>query len=200
LVTTLSIQFPGLPVLAQEAVPTQTSAATTTAEPVQPANPILPTAPEFVWGAVCFTILWILMKFVLLKPIQQTMADRADKVRGDIAEAESSRSAAVDGLAEYEASLASARVEAGRIIDDARGQAEEKRKEILAAAEAEVAELRAIATAEVNQAKAEALASMRSSVGSIAVQAAEAVVQKSLDEQAQQATIEAYLTRTGAQN
>jgi F-type H+-transporting ATPase subunit b len=174
--------------------------AHTTEAAAQPDNPILPTAPEFIWGAVTFTILWALMKFVLLKPIQKTMADRADKVRGDIEAADGAKEGATHAIAEYESTLASARVEASRIIDDARAQAEAARKERIAAAEAEVAELRAAAASEVAAAKAEAMAGMRSNVVTIAVQAAEAVVQKPLDVDAQRPIVEEYLNRVGSQN
>jgi len=176
-------------------------ATTTTAAPAPlPDNPILPTTPELIWGAVTFSILWALMKFVLLKPIQNTMADRADKVRGDIEAADGAKDGAVHAIADYEATLASARVEASRIIDDARVQAEAARKERLAAAEAEVADLRATAAADVAAAKAEALADMRTNVVTIAVQAAEAVVQKPLDVAAQRPLVEEYLNRVGSQN
>lgn len=166
----------------------------------QPNNPILPVPNELFWGFITFVTLWALMKFVLLPPVQKTMAERDDKVRADLAKAETASTSADAALAEYEASLASARVEASRIIDDARTQAEATRKQKIAAAEAEVGELRAAAAAEVAQAKAEALASMRESVAAIAVQAAQAVVQKPLDPGAQRATVDEYLNRVGSQN
>jgi F-type H+-transporting ATPase subunit b len=166
----------------------------------QPNNPILPVPNELFWGFITFVALWALMKFVLLPPVQKTMAERDDKVRSDLAHAETSSSQAETALAEYEASLASARVEASRIIDDARTQAEAARKQTIAAAEAEVGELRAAAAAEVAEAKAQALASMRESVAAIAVEAAQAVVQKPLDVGAQRATVDEYLNRVGSQN
>lgn len=162
---------------------------------VQPDNPILPTMPELYWAVGTFVVLWALMKFVLLKPIQQTMADRSAKIRGDLESAEAAKDQGKAALAEYEASLASARAEASRIIDDARAQAEEQRKQILAEADAEVSQLRAAANAEVNEAKNEALASMRSGVATIAVQAAEAVVQKRLDAVTQRQIVDEYLNR-----
>jgi F-type H+-transporting ATPase subunit b len=161
----------------------------------QPDNPILPVTGELIWATGLFILLWALMKFVLLKPIQKTMADRSAKIRGDLDAAETAKDEGVSSLSEYEASLASARAEASRIIDDARSQAEEQRKEILAAAEAEVAELRTAANAEVVEAKNVALASMRSNVATIAVQAAEAVVQKRLDAVTQRQIIDDYLNR-----
>jgi F-type H+-transporting ATPase subunit b len=183
-----------------QATPAATSATTTTEEAPQPANPILPVPAEMVWGGVIFLVIWALMKFVLLKPIQATMAQRADQVRDDIDAAEQARSEAVDALADYEASLASARVEAGRIIDDARNEAEDRRRQIIAAAESAAGDQRAAAAAEIASAKADALASLRTSVSSIAVQAAQAVVQKPLDEAAQRAVVDEYLSSAGAQN
>jgi F-type H+-transporting ATPase subunit b len=161
----------------------------------QPDNPILPTGPELAWGAASFLLLWALMKFVLLKPIIKTMEERSTRISRDLGNAEELRSEAAAALAGYEASLASARTEASHIIDAARAEAEAERGRVLAEAEAEATELRARASAEVTAAKTEALASMRSSVATIAVQAAELVVQKRLDEGAQRAIVDEFLNR-----
>jgi F-type H+-transporting ATPase subunit b len=161
----------------------------------QPDNPILPTGPELAWGGASFLILWALMKFVLLKPIIQTMEERSARIQRDLGNAEELRSEAAEALTGYESSLASARTEASQIIDGARHEAEEERRRILAQAEAEVAELRSQASAEVAQAKSEALTSMHSSVATIAVQAAELVVQKRLDEATQRAIVDEFLNR-----
>jgi F-type H+-transporting ATPase subunit b len=172
----------------------------TTAETPAPAtkvadNPILPTGGELAWGLASFVVLWALMKFVLLKPILKTMEERAAKVRGDLEAAETARAQAAASLAEYEESLASARLEATHVIDEARSEAEDERRRILAAAEAEVSSLRAAANADVERAKDRALQEMRSSVATIAVQAAEIVVQKRLDAAAQRAIVDEYLNR-----
>jgi F-type H+-transporting ATPase subunit b len=161
----------------------------------QPDNPILPVGPEIVWGAATFLLLWALMKFVLLKPIVRTMEERSARIQEDLSNAEQLKAEAATAVTRYEASLASARAEASTIIDAARAEAEEERRRVLAGAEAEATELRAAAGAEVVAAKAEALASMRSSVAAIAVQAAELVVQKRLDEGAQRAIVDEYLNR-----
>ena len=171
------------------------TAGETHAETGEVSNPILPVTEELIAGAVCFMLLWALMKFVLLKPIINTMDERSARIQRDLDAAERAKDEAAASLAEHEASLASARVEAGQIIDAARAEAEGRRREILAAAEAQVAEQRTAANAEVAQAKAQALDSMRASVATIAVQAAELVVQKRLDEGAQRAIVEEYLNR-----
>jgi F-type H+-transporting ATPase subunit b len=165
------------------------------AETAQVDNPILPVTAELIWGGASFLLLWALMKFVLLKPIIRTMEERSVRIQRDLDAAERARNEASAALSEHEASLAAARVEASQIIDAARSEAEERRREILAAAEAQVAEQRSAANAEVTQAKAAALESMRSNVATIAVQAAELVVQKRLDEATQRAIVDEYLNR-----
>jgi F-type H+-transporting ATPase subunit b len=163
-------------------------------------NPILPTMPEFVWGALLFLTLWALMKWVLLPPVVRTMQARDDKVKGDLEAADRIRAEAEAKLREYEDSLASTKAEAVRIIEDARTQAEGERKRVLAAAEAEVATTRAQAAQEVAEAKERAKAELQSSVAGIAIDAAEAVVQKQLDRDAQTTVIEEYVNRAGSQN
>ena len=163
-------------------------------------NPILPTQNELFWGAVTFLAMWALMKYVFLPPIQRVMQERSDKLREDIDAAEHATAQAELAQAEYEAGLTSARAEASRIIEDARAQADEQRRQLVAAAEAEVAALRQQAADEVSAAKAAAMAELRDSVAGIAVGAAEAVVQKRLDAAAQLRVIEDYVNRAGSAN
>lgn len=164
------------------------------------ANPILPVSHELFWGAVTFAALWILMKFVLLPPVVKAMEQRDEKVRSDLAAAEEARAAASAKLAEYEASLASAKAEAVRIIEDARAQAEAQRKAVMAEAEADAAAVRAQAAQEVAAAKEAARAELRESLVDIVVAAAGAVVDKPLDRAAQVQIIEDYVNRAGSKN
>jgi F-type H+-transporting ATPase subunit b len=163
-------------------------------------NPILPTGNELFWGAVCFALLWALMKWVLLPPITRTMERRAAKVRGDLEAAESTQAKAAAELREYEDSLVSAKAEAVRIIEDARRRADEERKGVIAAAEADAAAVRADAANEIAAAKERAKADLRGSVASIAVQAAESVVQKQLDRDAALRAVDDYVNRAGSPN
>jgi F-type H+-transporting ATPase subunit b len=163
-----------------------------------PKNPILPVANELFWGAICFFGLWALMKFVLLKPITATMADRAAKVRDDLDQAERAETELVSAIEQYEAGLASAKAEATRTIEGARAEADAYRAGVLAGAEAEVAVMRSAAATEVSAAKTTAMAELRSGVADIAVQAASAVVQKPLDAAAEMQVIEDYVNRAGS--
>lgn len=163
-------------------------------------NPILPVTNELFWAAVTFFALWALMKFVLLPPVLRTMAARDAKVREDLDAAERASRAREDALAEYEAALAGARVEAVRVIEDARAGADGRRREALAEAEEEVAAARARTAQEIADAKAAARTQLQGSIASVAIGAAEAVVQKPLDRDAEAQVIEEYVNRAGSQS
>ena len=162
----------------------------------EPSNPILPVGPELIWGAACFVALWALMKFVLLKPVMKIMADRDDKVAGDLSAAEGARGSVDTVLADYHTSISAARSEANRLVEDARAQGEARRRELIAEAEAEAASIRAAAAEEVAAAKAEALDGLRGDVATIATEAAGVVVGRQLDPAAQQAVVDQYLARS----
>ncbi len=166
-----------------------------TAEATETANPILPTGPELLWGAFFFTLLWVLMRFVLLPPITKVMAQRDEKISADKAAAEQATADAVSVKQDYEASIATARQEGARLVDDARHRADASRGELVAAADAEIAQLRAAAVAEVTAAKEAAMAEVQGSVADLAVEAAEAVIQKHLDRDVQRSFVNDYLSQ-----
>ena len=163
-------------------------------------NPILPTVNEMFWAAVFFVLLWALMKFVLLPPITKVMNARDEKVRSDLQAAEAAESTRITKLAEYEAGLAGARAEAVALLEAARSEGDAERRSQIAAAEADAAALKAEAAAAVVDAKVRARSELTASITDIAVGAAEAVVQKSIDLAAQTALVEDYVNRSGSQN
>jgi F-type H+-transporting ATPase subunit b len=165
-----------------------------------PKNPILPVLNELFWGAICFFGLWALMKFVLLKPVVATMAERAAKVRDDLDQAERAESELESAIEQYQAGLNSAKAEATRTIEDARAQADTYRADTIGQAEARVAALRSDAAEEVATKKAVAMAELREGVADVAVAAAGAVVQKELDKAGQMQAIEDYVNRAGSQS
>jgi F-type H+-transporting ATPase subunit b len=174
--------------------------ATEAAETAEIVNPILPVPNEMFWGAVFFFVLWALMKWVFLPPVQRTMQRRADVMRSDREAADTATTLAAEEAANYEQSLASARAEAVRLIEQARGEAEQERRVVVGAAETEAAAMRAAAAAEIAEAKVAAMSQMREGVGSVAVSAASAVVNRDLDPAAQQSLVQQYLDQANSAN
>lgn len=144
-------------------------------------NPVLPTVPEMVWGAIAFFTLWALMRTVLLPPIQREREKRTEQVRADQEAAEKALADAEGVRRDYDATLREARSEASRIVEDARVLAEERRSEVVGAAEAELAAARAAALDDVATQRGAALGSLGDAVGTIAAAAASKVVDRPID-------------------
>lgn len=162
-------------------------------------NPVIPEIPELIWGAIAFFLLLILMNAVLLPPIKQAMRKREDQLRGDDEAAERAAVESEQVRRDYDATLAEARAEAARIVDEARVSADAERAEIIRAADDEVAALRQTALAELEAERSAALGSMRGDVATIAVAAASKVVQQNLDVSANQAVVDAFVSSADAQ-
>lgn len=174
--------------------PTEETTGTEAEETKDPPNPVLPVGKELLWAAVFFFLLWTLMKFVLLPPIQRMRGEREAKIRGDRDAVEKSRDALAASRSDYQASLTGARAEANRLIDEARAAADERKDELQAVADREITELRRAAQAEIVQARLNAMDALRGDVGDLAVQAASIVIQRDLDRVAQQGTIDTALS------
>jgi F-type H+-transporting ATPase subunit b len=162
-------------------------------------SPILPATSELVWGSISFVaLLFILYKFAYPQ-IRKMMEDRTERIRADLASAETAKGEAEQVLAEYRAQLNDARAEAGRIIEEARQAADRLKRDQEARLQDELAEVRARAVADIDSAKVQAVADLRGEVAQLALGAAETVVQRSLDADTQTQLIEDYINQVAAQ-
>lgn len=164
------------------------------------ANPLLPELPEVIWGTVGFAIVVGFLYWKGMPAIRKTMDERAEKIRTDLETAENQRAETDRVLEEYKAQLADSRSESARIIEEARQTADQLKQQLEAQAHADIAEMRQQAAADVEAAKAQALADLQGEVTSLAIGAAEQIVQRSLDEETNIALVEAYINQVGAKN
>jgi F-type H+-transporting ATPase subunit b len=163
-------------------------------------NPILPEPVEIMWGTASFAVLLALMWTKGLPAIRKGMEGRTERIRSDLDRAETAKVEAEAVLVDYQAKLADARTEAARIIEEARQAADALKKDLAARAETDIAELRRRAAADVESARTQAVADLRSEVAALALDAAEMVVQKSLDRTTQIELIENYINQVGSRN
>lgn len=160
-------------------------------------SPILPEANEIIWGGTAFLILlFVLWKFAL-PPVRNMMQQREDRIRGDLERAESAKTEAESVLAEYQAQLADARNEAGRIIEEARQSADQLRRDLTARAEGDAAQIRERAAQDVRLATERATADLQGRMAELTIELAEKVVERSLDRETQTALIESYIDGVG---
>ena len=161
-------------------------------------NPILPATDELVWGALSFAVLFFLLRKYAYPQVKQMMENRAERIRSDLAAAESAKGDAEQVLAEYRAQLNDAKAEAGRIIEEARQAADRLKRDQESRLQDELAELRARAVADIESAKVQAVSELRGEVAQLAIGAAETVVQRSLDAETQTQLIEDYINQVAA--
>lgn len=164
----------------------------------QAPSPIVPEINEVIWGAFGFVIVFGFLAWKGLPAIKKTMNERTEKIRADIEGAETARAEAEQVKASYEAQLVDARSEANRIIEEARQDADAVRTERIAAIDGEIAEMRQRAATEIEASKAQALADLRGEITSIALGAAERVVERNLDDATNRALIDSYIDSVGA--
>ena len=125
--------------------------------------------------------------------VKAAMDARADKIRDDLDAAEKAKTDAQSVHADYEARLADAKNEASRLIDEARGAADQVRSDLVAKAETDVSEMKSRAASEIEASRQQAIADLRAEVAGIALGAAEKVVQSSLDDDAQRRLVDQYI-------
>ena len=161
-------------------------------------SPILPETNELIWGIISFTVLLGLLYKFAWPGIKAGMEARSERIRTDLDAADEAKADAQHLLDDYKAQLADAKNESARIIEEARQTADGLKRDAEQRLQTELAELRTRASADVEAAKQQAIADLRSEVATLAIGAAELVVQKNLDRGTQVQLIENYINQVGA--
>ena len=164
----------------------------TAAEQLQ--NPLIPNLTELIVGLVTFGIIFFALWKVLLPRLNQTLAERTDKIEGGLQRAEEAQAEANETLAKYREQLAEARHEAARLREEAREQGAQIIAEMRDQAQAEARRLVDAAHTQIEADRQQAIQSLRTEVGGLAVDLASRVVGESLtDEARQRRTVERFL-------
>lgn len=162
-------------------------------------NPLVPPINELIWGAVAFLAVFALMAKFGYPAMKRSLDARTERIRADLAAAETQRTEADTLLAEYRAQLNDAKTESARIIEEARQSADALKRDQEARLQSELADLRTKAAADIDAAKVQAIADLRGEVAQLAIGAAEVVVGKTLDQGTQMQLIEDYINQVANQ-
>lgn len=162
-------------------------------------NPLLPTLPDLVWGTLAFLIILALFVWKILPNLNKLLDARAEAIEGSINSAEAAQAEAQAALEKYTAQLADARAEAGEIREKARADGSAIVAEMREQATAEAARITSNAHAQIEMERMAALASLRSDVGSLALDLAGGVIGETLSEDAKaQAVVDRFLAELEA--
>jgi F-type H+-transporting ATPase subunit b len=157
-------------------------------------NPLLPAPYDIIWSAVAFVIILIFFWKYVLPRVQKLLDERGEAIEGNIAKADEAQRKAEAALEEYTAQLADARTEAGRIRETAREDGKKIVAEAKDAATTEAARVTASAQAQIDAERQSALVSLRSEVGTLAIDLASGVIGESLtDDKKAAAVVDRFL-------
>ncbi|HYP73624.1 MAG TPA: F0F1 ATP synthase subunit B [Microbacterium sp.] len=145
-------------------------------------NPLLPAWYDIIWSLVCFVIILFLFWKFALPRMKDLLDKRAVAIEGNIAKADEAQRKAEAALEEYTAQLADARKEAGEIRDAAREDGKKIVAEARDSASVEASRLTAAAHTQIEAERQSALVSLRSEVGTLALDLAGGVIGETLSD------------------
>lgn len=131
-------------------------------------------APQLVWLAITFILLYVLMSRVALPRIGDVLEERQSRIARDIEEADRLRRESEEAIRAYDAALAEARAKAQALAGDAKQKAQGE----AAARNAELEKQLATQTEDADRRIREMAARAQGEVAGIATEAAQAIASR----------------------
>ncbi|MGP6205241.1 F0F1 ATP synthase subunit B [Microbacterium sp. F2] len=157
-------------------------------------NPLIPAWYDIIWSSVCFIVILVLFWLYALPRMKKLLDERSAAIEGNIAKADEAQRKAEAALEEYTAQLADARREAGEIRDAAREDGKKIVAEAKETASAEATRLTAAAHAQIDAERQTTFVSLRSEVGTLALDLAGGVIGETLSDDAKaKAVVDRFL-------
>lgn len=147
-------------------------------------NPLIPAWYDIIWSGLWFVVILVVVWKVALPRLTAMLDERSAAIEGNIAKADEAQKQAEAALEEYTRQLAEARTEAGEIREAAREDGKKIVAEAKETASAEAARLTATAHTQIEAERQTALVSLRSEVGTLAIDLAGGVVGETLTDDA----------------
>jgi F-type H+-transporting ATPase subunit b len=149
----------------------------------------------FLWTCITFGVLLLLLWKTAWRPIVDALDARAEKIRGDIENAEKARDEAAKVLAQHTDAMKKAKDEASEILAKSREEAERIKNEIVEKANTEAGTIVERARKEVDMAKESALAEIKTEVVFLSTEIASKIISKNINPDDQKALVEEALNK-----
>ena len=154
---------------------------------------INPEVGTIIWTVITFLILAALLAKFAWRPLLQTLAERERTIKDSLEQAQKARVEGEETLRRNQEILAQARRETGAILDQGKREAERIKTEILAQARKEAQDLVEQGKRQVQFEQKQAMEQLRRQVADLAIQAAERLIARSLDDSAQRKLVDDYV-------
>ncbi len=137
-------------------------------------------------------ILFVILRAVLLKPVQKFMAERTSRIRAQEENAAAAMAEAETLKASYGEKLAEAEADGRAIVSESRGRAAAEREEALAAAKDEARAIIAAAKEAAEAEKKNAVAASKDEITALAVALAEKILAREVSEEDNRRTVDDF--------
>lgn len=148
---------------------------------------------EFAWSAAAFGVVFILLLIKVRPLITKGLADRSERIRDELVEAERARVDAEAELSALRSKLGSSDAEQQRIAQEANETAERVKADLMARADQDAIEAKQRAQAELAASTGQASADIQAVIADQATTATESVVLANLDNQTHADLIDRYI-------
>lgn len=159
-------------------------------------NPLNVETGLYVWTTIAFlVVLYFLAKKVFPK-LQEGLADREQRIRADLEQAEETRKEAERLLEDYKTRAAQLREEANRVVDEIRESGRAAAAHIKASAESDAQEIFARGITQLEEVSNRARSSLQGDVAAMAVDTISQILPKALTPEVQRELVEQFISET----
>jgi F-type H+-transporting ATPase subunit b len=148
-----------------------------------------------IWTTVTFILLASVLGKFAWKPMLKMLGEREDQIRNALAQAEKARAEAAEMMKQNEKNLSRAEAEYQKMIREGRALAEKLKEDIVAKARQQAEKELTRAAEEIQRNLESAKLQLRSEVADLAIQAAEKILDETLDEQKQKILVDKFINQ-----
>ncbi|MDD3167951.1 MAG: F0F1 ATP synthase subunit B [Eubacteriales bacterium] len=148
--------------------------------------------------AVNVLILYVILKHFFFEKVHNFMLDRQNAVKDAFDQADRTNKMADDMLGKYNKQIADIENEGREIIKNAKIKADAQAKDITDEANSKASEMILQAQREIEREKLKAVSEMRQQIASLAIYAAEKIIEKQLDASGQEEIIQRVIEQAGS--
>lgn len=149
---------------------------------------------NFIWAAVNFILLFILLKIFLFKPVGKIMDERTRTIQDDLDAAKKSKEEAEALKKEYEDSISEAKEKAQEIIMKAHEDAESEKTAILKKSQEEADQMISDANKTIENERKRVLAQAQTQIADLAIEAASKIIGENLDDEKNRRLVDEFLS------
>lgn len=155
---------------------------------------------NFLFMLINLVVFYLLMRKFLFKPILKVMDKRKEMIDNQFSDAEEANNQALKLKEEYEGKIENINAESEQLISDAKKSARAEYDKIIDRAEADAENIRAVAKKQSEEACENELRKAKENIASLAIEAAEKVLGKSVSAETDSNIFDEFLNEGSEEN